>query len=700
MLGRFIPAVTIAAQKLNDSNHKRKAPELNGKAGPPKNRFAALQKGSAPVSSPFAEAGSSNVKQGKATASTPVSLTLPGPMAAQGIFEQKSEPIFNIQDQEKIKAGKKVFLAGFSSQGSGHTERMMKPLGQAVSKGDTVVLVLPPHWENDKKNEAEQLETYSKVYTEAGANVVTVQSDKTIWGFYKEDGPSDNFRILEEFANKPKRDSSQTPLYGLVGDKARTGQGYKHKDIAQQVVDIVGKEKVGQITVFEDMDPYLGKAAAGAGIPKDQIVGQSNHVLLLDADEYFDGKSDAFLVKANGNGFNGLMATVDYDATVNKTASLGETLDELGLQPEDSAADVRRRMVGTLMEHGNKTYPDETNPVDKSGSVMVSRDATAESIDRGVFLYLNKYTESLAEHIKLRLSGGGDTTPEQQAAYEKAMFVVCGGGAFTKDYKADDSNVTNALHMTQAASFDGITAAGFGTTSEMQYLVENDAYPGNFAVMPVEQQHEQEANAHVLLPAGLSSGNQDRIGAATNAENLKSEIDNLVTDKATTTEKLEKDGTTMEPLLTATHKHGSIADKAAALLQGTGGMSEQDARLLIENNWRAVEAGRKEIRQLNKVMIPVLEAMYRGESTATVRLTEKGNEVTVDVAEVAAGLGNPKTLEELTGVKITNQLSRNLSEKLAADLQSLQDQPDAERAGLVDQYRRGEYANDVFILGY
>ena len=505
---------------------------------------------------------------------------------------------------------------------------------------------------------------------------------------------------------KPQRHTDETPLYGRSGDDAETGRGFKHKDIVQQVVNTAGQDNIAQIKVFEDMDPYLGKAATNAGIPRDQIVGQSNHVLLLDAQEYLGGKSDAFLVKANGNGHNGHMATIDYDASVNKTASLGETLDKLGVTPDHRAVDVRRDMVATLMQHGNKIYPDDPNPVTKSGGVIVSRDATEESIDRGVYLYLNSYTGPIADHIKERLNPESDTPPEMRAAYEKAMFVVCGGGTFPGEFNRDPNTVSNAMHIAQAANFEGVTSAGFGTSSEMHYLIENNAYQGNFIVMPVEEQHEQEANANELLPAALSPENAGRVTTANNIQQLRDQMDDLVMNRATTTHSLFLDNTHMGGMLDATHRPGAIADKAANLLQGTGdGMSALDARLLDQNNRRAGDIDKKEARQLNKVMIPVLQALVDGQPNATIRLSTKVPEVTVNVADFVNGMNNPDTrldtLRNMTGVIVTGDQSTQLTANFAAGLNNIMDQPEGNaRQQAADDYRRGEYANDVFTVGY
>lgn len=612
----------------------------------------------------------------------------------QGGNARPADLMFSEADRAKIRDAKNVYVAGFSSQGGGHTARMLEPLGKAVQPGDTVVLVLPPHWEVDTGNEHNKLGQYKADYQAKGVNVVTAQSDKAIWGFYEDNGPSDNFRILEEFAEKPNRDNSQTPLFGPAPrEAAQTGQGFSHHDIMAQVKDAVGADNMDKVTVFEDMDPYLGKAAAEAGISKDHIVGQSNHLLLLDADDYFGEKSDAFLVKANGNGHNGEIATVEFDANINTTASLGKSLDNLHIRPEHEAVNARKQMVQLLLDHGNKHNLASDAPVSTRGAVLVSPDATAETVDRGVYIYLNKYTDPLAQHIRERLNGGGDTTPEQQAAYKKGMFVVCGAGTFAPTTHA------NAMHVGQAANFDAVTAAGFGTSSEMHYLISNDAYAGKLLLMPVERQHEQEANAEVLLPAALGD-RADRVDTAHNIGELRQKLDDLMVNTATTNEVLGN--RTMASLHEATHRGGAQAtDKASQSLTRTREMNADEARLLNENTERAEDPSRKALRRLNKVMIPALKAMSQGSAFVDVRMTAKENPRNISVPDLIRALRDPNLASALMGADFSSAEAQEASNHFADKLEELRNIPAGhQRNQAAETYMRGEYANDKFTVGY
>jgi hypothetical protein len=606
--------------------------------------------------------------------------------------EKLNVKVFTEDDQSKLKSAKNVFVAGFSSQGGGHTERMFKPLTAAVGKGDAIVVVLPPHWEVDTGNEAKMLAKYKAQYSDKGIDVVTVQSDKAIWGFYEPDGPSDNFRILEEFANKPKRDNSQIPLFGPArGAEAEKGQAFTHHAIMQQIVDIVDDKD--KITVFEDMDPYLAKAADKVGIPKPHIVGQSNHLLLLDADEHFGKRSDAFLVKANGNGYIGNAATVEFNKEVNTTAPLNESLDNLGIRPQDKALDVRQKMVELLLEHGRKHDLNSKATVSMAGCVMVSPGATKESIDRGVYLYLNKYTDPLAQHIRARLNGEG--TPEQAAAYKSAIFVVCGAGTFDPN----SNHTANAMHVGQAANFDAVTAAGFGTSSEMHYLISNDAYQGNLLLMPVERQHEQEANAAVLLPDALGE-RRDRVATAKNIDDLRSKLDDMVVNKATTNAELGN--STMNALYQATYKKGPLAiDKAVERLTTKAGMTAVESRLLQDNTERANDPDRKALRRINKAMIPALMALSEGKATLDIRMTAKVDSKRVTVRELINTLSDPDKASELMDADLHGERAKSHCANCVTSLEGLMAiESGSDRRQAAKELLRGEYANDVYTLGY
>ena len=587
-----------------------------------------------------------------------------------------------------------------------------------------IVLVLPPHWETDSGNEARQLEKYEKEYQKENVDVIKVQSDKAILGFYESDGPSDNWRILEEFADKPNRDSNMTPLFGpKQGTNVVKGQAFTHKAIMEEITEKITEEitekitekileevmdKVGsikKITVFEDMDPYLAKAASKVGIEPSHIVGQSNHLMLLDADDgtYFNGKSDAFLVKANGNGHIGNVAAIQFSTEINTTMRLGDSLVEMKITPEHTAVDARKAMVEMLLNRGNRHDLNSNAEVPMAGCVMVSPATPEKDIDRGFYLYLNKYTNVLGKHIRERLNGEGtpQVGPTVIEAYRQALFVVCGTQAIKPiDPNNLDEKIPNAMHVAQAASFDGVTSAGFGGLSEMHYLISNDAYHGNLLVMPVQKQHEQETNADVLLRNAFGSVLPPNVDTEKDIAALLTKFDDMVSKKATTNDALS--GKTMKPLFEATHKETKKAtDKAVERLTTHGGMTADERRLLLLNFQTANDPKTKALRRINKVMIPALKAMKGGAYIVQTRMTAKVPTRYTAVDDLIKQLRDPMKANELLDLDVFTPEAHAECKRFANFLQEIRDKPSGpERVAAAKEFMYERYANEMFFVGY
>lgn len=643
------------------------------------------------------------------------------------------DPNAALQRQDKmaivnaIKKGKKILVAGYSSQGNGHTPRMYDPLVQAAKEGDVVVIAKPPHWQSDNGNEHDKLETYTGKLKEKKVNVIEVQADKTILGFYKDEGPSDNYQILREFAYKPNRDNSQVPAYGPEKDgPVSMVRGFSHHEIMKTVVKAANKNNVDKIHVFEDMDPYLAKAAISAGIPKDQVTGQSNHIVLnnglfgIDDIRYpkFEGLSDAFLSKVNGNNANGKMSVVAFDPKINTTSRLAGSLEKLGYRETDSAIDARRKSIERLMSDRTVKYDPEMSAKNvKDGCVLCHPDAEKEDIDRGVYIYLNAYSKPIADQIHEIMTDDTKGSLEEKEAFKKTLFLFCGSATFhppkdengniRKDAKGNDLKGPNAMHVAQAANFDAVVSAGFGTTSEMAYLLNREAYEGKFLVLPVEDQHEQVANANLLLPGTLTLEKmEESVRVVDNVEELKQKLKRLVSVEATTNQDLGVK--TMKPLFDATNSSegGTLIDRTAALITGDRPMDEFEKHLLSLNDRRAMSNEVKAARRLNKVMIPALEALAKGETSADVRFTSKVGNTSKTVAKWAEMLSNPEESGKMLGASFDNKRSRHLLNRAADKLRDLSEMPDGTETEIeakqkaADDFMRNEYANKFFLLGY
>lgn len=159
----------------------------------------------------------------------------------------------------------------------------------------------------------------------------------------------------------------------------------------------------------------------------------------------------------------------------------------------------------------------------------------------------------------------------------------------------------------------------------------------------------------------------------------------------------------MEQLVTFTQKEGGkqATDKAVGLLSQRGVMNPSEERLLKDNTARANDAGLKAERRVNKVMIPALTALSKGESVVTMRMTAKDDSVTMNINKLISTLKDPGQAEGLMGVKFDSDRAKKAAQDAVNSLEDLMKMPEGqERQQAAEKFMRGAYANDKFILGY
>ncbi len=353
------------------------------------------------------------------------------------------------------------------------------------------------------------------------------------------------------------------------------------------------------------------------------------------------------------------------------------------------------QMLQMLLEHGNRHDLTSDAEVSTAGCVLVSPEATAESIDRGVYMHLNKYTNPLAQHIRARLNGEG--APEQVSAYRNAMLVVCGDNTFDRPaVNQRDLPTRNAMHVGQAANFDTVTTADFDTTSTMHYLISNDAYHGNLLLMPAENQHVQQATAHVLLPAALDArGN--RVETAGDINDLRSKLDNMVVTNPTTNARLGD--ATMQSLHESTNKEGRQATtKVVGRLMGRRQTNGTEFQQTFDNTLNANLSDRTALRRLNKVMLPALKALSEDRAFVEIRMTSKQDARQIAVRDLIAELRDPVRAGALMGAEFGR--TRSQIPKATQALHDLVNMgPGPERQQAAADYMRGEYSDRTYILG-
>jgi len=408
--------------------------------------------------------------------------------------ESAGNASFGPEQVAQLQASNRVLLLEYSSTGGGHTDRSLLPVKQAledgvIAKGDTVVMFAPPRWAHDHHgSHVNKLHNRKSELEAAGVHVILKQTDKTVTGLYKADGASDNVAMLRDFVYKPRRgDDVDLSVKLPESDNPRPrGPAQSAKSVLDDVIRAVGSGNKDKILVIGDMAPYLQKAAKARGIATRVEIGNHQALFVGVGRKSLDGKDLSYLHKASAAGLPDKLALIDYNTRMNVLPELPSTFKALGIEPGTTKAQAREIALQHLMQHGERTSlvkGDKAKP-----GILVSRHADPSTIKAMVYLYVNDYTQGLVDHIR-------DKIEAEPKTYGRALFAICGSEAFKKGQAANKA--PNIMHVMYSANADGVTSAGFGTTSEFHYLHKN-GYEGKFIVAPVENQHEQGANAAEL----------------------------------------------------------------------------------------------------------------------------------------------------------------------------------------------------------
>jgi hypothetical protein len=603
-----------------------------------------------------------------------------GPLsAAQRLEASRSRAVFPEADQGILRRASNVFVLGYSSMGGGHTFRSLEPLRLAIEqgvigKGDAILIVKPPHYENDTGNELNQLTKFRELYKARGVDVIEVQQDRAVLGFYKPDGPSDNPRILDNFVEMDARDPLDNRVVAYANYEGQMVDGFDATAIMKQAVEAAGS--ADKFTVFTDMDPYTNKGASEARIPAERIIDQSNHIGLMAPNVDFKGKSYSYLTLANGDGFAGKTALIGFTGA-NSLGKLLDSFDQLGISSRAQKQAVRQDVISRILQDGKRLSLQA--PVDTGGGVLLAQDANAGTIDGMVTMYLNKYTGPLGEHIQNKLNEAGDNP------YKHTLFVIAGRNMLPG---------FDAMDLSILSTADLLIAGGMGTTTEWNQLINHGDYQGKAVVVPVEDQHEQQANANFLLPASVPDGT---FTTARDSKDLREKLDALVANR-TRTETLTED---LNQLHTMAQRPERSTDRAVALLGG-GSMTEQEADLLTINNRMANVDALAERRIVNAVL-PALQALVRGnrDVTVTVKMGPEYEAQTLTLRALADTLRDPERAAELLQADVSGRNASKALKGFANWLDRLEANPDvAQRRDWAQKMIDQSLAKQKYTLGY
>jgi hypothetical protein len=586
-----------------------------------------------------------------------------------------SAALLDAQQKQLLAKASGVWVLAYSSTGGGHTARCLEPMMELVRRGriarndDVVCIMMPEHWPHDKGAAKRTLEGYLGALKHGGIHCILVQTDKTITGLYTPSGSSDNSGILADFARKPLRDVPTPQVRSIYPGGPATG--HAANEAMRQLVEAAGDG--GKFHVLSDMGVYTTKAARLAGIPPDHIVEMGNHALLLDPSVNHRGRALGILSKVTAADHAGRLGLVSYDERTNTLARMRSTLSQLGIIGSDPAVAVRERVMKDFLQYGHRIPLSLDAPA--TAGILVADGATAKDIDGAVYFYVNEYTQAAANMVRERLQS-------QDPDFSKTMFVICGPGTF------GDDRSKNALHMLYAAQADGVMNAGFGTTSEVHYLLRK-GFQGQVLLLPVEDQHEQQANAEMM-----QSLLGERITIAHTPGDLSRQLDQLVRSR-TRTGALEGD---MSSIVEAVENPHTFTHHIAALMMG-GDMTAQETALLQRGREIAQAPDTKAMRRGAKLVVTVLQGLMAGAQEFQVRMTAKQAATQHGLGELAQRLRSPAECAELFGqVDATGPQTDAFRRQWAQRFERLEQLPPADRGKQAARWLAE--LGDAYVLGF
>jgi hypothetical protein len=647
---------------------------------------------------------------------------------------------FDAEETRSLRKSAKVLVVEYSSTGGGHTDRCLLPVKEAVANGtlangDSVVLLAPPRWQHDVHGgHVTKLHARAMEMRLLGLNVILKQADKTVTGLYKEGGASDNVAMLRDFVYKPWRGpevdlSTQLP----DDDNPRPrGRGQRAAEILDDLIQAVGVEHMDKIATLGDMAPYLQRAAKERGITTRVEIGNHQGLFTGAGRAALEGKDLSYLARASSSGQFSQLSLVDYNQTMNVVPSLPSTLQALGIEAGTSKQAARERVLEHLFANAKKTSLDAG--ARWTPGILVHPNATPQSIKAMVYLYVNDYTQGVAEHLRDRIRNEPET-------FGATLFALCGPRAFNGGEGVPQAD--NILHVMYAANADGATSAGFGTTSEFHYLHHN-GYAGKFIVAPVENQHEQGANAEQL--ADLCAPGV--VARADGMEQLNEQLDTLVASRFSQPSAGASVRELIASLAFSKHEAGELHGDMASILNaanrragpGEPAVSNDDhaARLLGDSdtamsasahesiaamaNYDAAEAP-KERRRVYKLLVPALDSLIEDAKAAppgikkaptpdggfSVLATQRGGEPrplnvrkAIALMREAAQISpaGDAALQDLLHIEIKNVNVKKLLSSYANELESLMEIKNVHKRSQAAERVLSQLAHEEVALGW
>ncbi|KAB8065250.1 type 1 periplasmic-binding domain-containing protein [Janthinobacterium violaceinigrum] len=428
-----------------------------------------------------------------------------------------------------------ILVVGYSPTGGGHTGRSLDIVQEALNEGslkdgDTVILHVPSKWNG--KERPDSLEVLAKQLKDKNINVIVAAATKSVQGFLREDGTSDDPRILTDFANSPLRDTSAyitgledaKHLESNFKDEFKDVKTIEAKDLMQSISNAIGADKMKtHVRVLTDMDHTLQKAASNHEVPSEHRLDQQNHAVMLEMNDSDLKKENAVLSKVLG-GNREMVAHIDLGGK-NTLLGVQESINGSNSKfSNKNKIDVNMSKKAAMEEMAARLM-DEKNDLRKVGKdqqyqgVFYKDGLKPENVKNIMYVYAHNYQNGIAESIIKGVNEG-------KKGFEDTLFVFCGGDTLKK--REGEEKAPNAMHLAYAVEADAITTMGAGTAGEFVYLHEKGGSKAGLMMFPIKGHNEQEKNADVL--EGKDSV-KDYLARYADGDDMESKIYAYVADR-------------------------------------------------------------------------------------------------------------------------------------------------------------------------
>lgn len=565
----------------------------------------------------------------------------------------KAEVIANALKTAASTEGAKIMVVGYSPTGGGHTARTLNIVQHAINSGElgegsTVVFSVPEKW-GTRPRVPPQMINLAEGMRQRGINVLVVGADKSVKGFLKASGASDDAEIIRNIADQPRRRPvalghiQEAEVYDGNNEVFETEHTISGRDLFESMTSVIGKDAAkDKVFVLTDMDPDLQKGAMQAGIPGEHRVDQQNHAILLDQSGLDANLSpvNSILTKVLG-GTGEIVSNIGLGDKTNPIADAMKTADALGITGEESKAQARDTVVHALLQRGRRAAPSEvlrshtgSGAVKAEEGILFHKDVQGpEDIRNVIYVYAHGFQTAVGNHIQEQLNreGAGIQTgvashiqerleaDDASEAYKNTMFVLCGPKAVTG---------MNAMHMGYVCDADAITTCGAGTNGEYAYLGKQAGAEASLMALPIKGHNEQETNADFLAA-------DDVIGPRVTVvkdygDSRKSALDDFVKGCYHKAAQKYADGKDMESILQGIANPNTYVTQAHNLLFGKAKPDPQTERIMeIEQGMRnnaELKVARKGVKVMTQVMTQAKHALTMANHTGRIelRLTQKG----------------------------------------------------------------------------